>query len=200
MTVGNLMAIVQSNVKRMLAYSSIAHAGYLLVALAAGNAAGRSAILYYLLVYTLMNAGAFGVIAWLGRGLREERLTFESYRGLGYRYPFVSLAMAVFMFSLAGIPPTGGFLGKFFLFAAAVKAGYIPLVVIAVLNAVVSVFYYLRLVINLYMREADEPAEAAKAHPGLIAALVIALIGVLWLGVAPGGLLGVFDAAAVIGM
>src|SRR5690606_8927338 len=86
MTVGNLMAIVQSNVKRMLAYSSIAHAGYLLVALAAGNAAGRSAILYYLLVYTLMNAGAFGVIAWLGRGLREERLSFESYRGLGYRY------------------------------------------------------------------------------------------------------------------
>jgi len=200
MTVGNFMAIVQSNVKRMLAYSSIAHAGYLLVALAAGNAAGRSAILYYLLVYTLMNIGAFGVIAWLGRSGREERLTFESYRGLGYRYPFVSLAMAAFMFSLAGIPPTGGFLGKFFLFAAAVRAEYIPLVVIAVLNAVVSVFYYLRLVVNLYMREAEEPAEAGKAHPLLIAALVIALIGVVWLGVAPGGVLGAFNTAATAGM
>ncbi len=126
MTVGNFMALAQNNIKRMLAYSSIAHAGYILVALSAGNAAGQSAILYYLAVYTLMNIGAFAVISYLGRSNREERLSFESYRGLGYRYPFVSLAMAVFMFSLAGIPPTGGFLGKFYLFAAAVKAGYIP--------------------------------------------------------------------------
>jgi len=184
----------------MLAYSSIAHAGYLLVALAAGNAAGRSAILYYLLVYTLMNIGAFGVIAWLGRSGREERLTFESYRGLGYRYPFVSLAMAAFMFSLAGIPPTGGFLGKFFLFAGAVRAECIALVGITVVNGVFSVFYYLRLVVNLYMREAEEPAEAGKAHPLLIAALVIALIGVVWLGVAPGGVLGAFNTAATAGM
>ncbi len=200
MTVGNLLAITQGNIKRMLAYSSIAHAGYLLVALSAGNAAGQSAILYYLVVYTLMNAGAFGVIAWFGRSNREERLTFASYRGLGYRYPFASLAMAVFMFSLAGIPPTGGFLGKFYLFAAAVQAGQIPLVVIAVLNAVISVFYYTRLVVNLYMREAEEPLTAEKPHPALLAALLLALLGVLWLGVAPNGLMALFNRAALAAM
>jgi len=200
MTVGNLLAITQENTKRMLAYSSIAHAGYLLVALSAGNAAGQSAILYYLVVYTLMNAGAFAVIAWFGRSNREERLTFASYRGLGYRYPFASLAMAVFMFSLAGIPPTGGFLGKFYLFAAAVKAGQTPLVVIAVMNAVVSVYYYTRLVVHLYMREAEEPLEAEKLNPGLMAALLLALLGVLWLGVAPNGLMALFNAAALAAM
>ncbi|HNW58567.1 MAG TPA: NADH-quinone oxidoreductase subunit N [bacterium] len=200
MTIGNLLAITQNNIKRMLAYSSIAHAGYLLVALSAGNAAGQSAILYYLVVYTLMNAGAFGVLTWFGRNSREERLTFASYRGLGYRAPFASLAMAVFMFSLAGIPPTGGFLGKFYLFAAAVKAGLIPLAVIAVLNAVMSVFYYTRLVVQLYMREAEEPLATDKPHPAVVVALVIALVGVLWLGLAPNSLMEVFAAAALPAM
>jgi NADH-quinone oxidoreductase subunit N len=200
MTVGNLMALVQDNVKRMLAYSSIAHAGYLLVALTAGNGAGQSAILYYLVVYTLMNMGAFGVVSYFGRGSREERLTFDSYRGLGFRYPLASLAMAVFLFSLAGIPPTGGFLGKFYLFAAAVKAGHILLVVIAVLNSVVSVFFYTRLVVNLYMREAEEPLEAAKPHFALVTALVMAMLGVLWMGLAPNALMGIFTSAALVGM
>jgi NADH-quinone oxidoreductase subunit N len=200
MTVGNVLAIAQNNIKRMLAYSSIAHAGYLLVALAAGNAEGRSAILYYLAVYTFMNFGAFGVVAYFGKDARTEHLTFESYRGLGYRYPFAGLAMALCMFSLAGIPPTGGFLGKFYLFAAAVKADLIPLVVIAVLNAVIAVFYYMRLVVNLYMREAEEPVETAKPHYGLVAALVIAVAGVLLLGVAPNLVMGLFQTAALAGM
>ena len=200
MTVGNFMALAQENVKRMLAYSSIAHAGYLLVALSAGSAAGQSAILYYLLVYTLMNIGAFGVISYFGRSNREERLSFASYRGLGYSHPFAALAMAAFMFSLAGIPPTGGFLGKFYLFAAAVKADMIPLVVIAVLNAVISVYYYLRLVVNLYMRDAEEELIVDKPSAGLVAALLLALLGVIWLGVAPNSVVTLFNAAVVPGM
>jgi len=185
MTVGNLMALVQNNIKRMLAYSSIAHAGYLLVALIAVDSTPVAAILFYLLVYMFMNIGAFAVLSFMGKSDREERLNFESYRGLGYRHPFTALAVSVFMFSLAGIPPTGGFIGKFYLFSAAVHSGYITLVIIAVMNAVISVYYYLRLVVNLYMREAEGEITAPKPHWALLTALIIALFGVLWLGVWP---------------
>ncbi len=195
MTVGNLMAIVQNNVKRMMAYSSIAHAGYLLVGLIAANALATSAILYYLLVYTLMNIGAFAVISALGRSDRLERLRFEDYRGLGYRYPFVALTMTLFMVSLAGIPPTGGFLGKFYLFSAAVKSGYITLTVIAVLNSVVSVYYYLRLVVNMYMHEAEAEIVLDWPQHGLLAVLIISIIGVIWLGIAPEGIYTIFRQA-----
>jgi NADH-quinone oxidoreductase subunit N len=186
MTVGNLLALSQKNVKRMLAYSSIAHAGYLLVGLVAFNQAGSQAILYYLFVYTMMNMGAFGVISYMGESNQNERVDSEDYRGLGYRLPFASFCLAVFMFGLAGIPPTGGFVGKFFLFSAAVQQGYLGLVIVAVINSVISVYYYLRLVINLYMREGEASAPERNASPGLLLALTISVVMVLLLGVYPG--------------
>ncbi len=187
MTVGNVVAIAQNNVKRMLAYSSIAHAGYLLVAVVAGNSLGQTAVLFYLLVYTLMNLGAFGVISYLGSSNRQENLDIEDYRGLGYRFPFAGLAMTVFMLSLAGIPPTGGFVGKFYIFNAAIQAGYLWLVILGVLNSVISVYYYLRVVINLYMREPAHEVNVPKAGLGLSFALLLAVVGVLLIGIMPGG-------------
>jgi len=185
MTIGNILAIQQDNVKRMLAYSSIAHAGYLLVAMVAANESGQHAILYYLIVYTFMNLGAFGIISYFGYTNRQENLSFDDYSGLGYRHPFAALAMSIFMFGLAGIPPTGGFMAKFYVFSSAVNAGYIPLVVIGVLNSVISVYYYLRVVIHLYMREPERETQVGKAHLTMSVALLIAIAGVLYLGIMP---------------
>jgi len=198
MTLGNLAAVFQGNLKRMLAYSSIAHAGYLLAALAsvdpfAANPADNKAllsILFYLAVYTLMNAGAFGVLVYLNRqGFKAE--TLEDIRGTGWRYPLAGAAMAVFMFSLAGIPPTGGFMAKFYVFSAAVERGLISLAVIGVLNSAVSVYYYLRVTVQMYMREnesgAPQPALGRPLALGL--AVLSALAGVLYLGIRPACLL-----------
>jgi NADH-quinone oxidoreductase subunit N len=188
MVVGNLAAIVQSNLKRLLAYSSIAHAGYLLVALVAHNRLGASSFLFYLLAYTFMTLGAFGVVIAVGRrGEANERL--EDLAGLGYRHPFLAAAMAVFMFSLAGIPPTAGFVGKFYIFSAAVEAGYAWLAVVMALTSVISVYYYLRVTVAMYMW--DAPAGAPRPVPtGLLAlALLLAVIGVFQMGVYPGPLI-----------
>src|SRR5216117_3901223 len=155
MTVGNVTALLQSNVKRMLAYSSIAHAGYVLVAVTAGGQAGASAALFYLAVYSFMNLGAFGILALLGRE-QDERVLVADLAGLGFRQPVLGIAMTVFMISLGGIPPTAGFMGKVYVFGAALQAHLIPLVIVGVLNSVVSVFYYLRITVALYMSE--EPA------------------------------------------
>lgn len=193
MSVGNIVAIAQDNIKRMLAYSSIAHAGYLLVAVIAGNDMGQSAVLFYLLVYTFMNLGAFGIISYMGFSNKQENLNIEDYRGLGYKYPFAGLAMAIFMFSLAGIPPTGGFVGKFYIFNAAIQAGYVWLVIIGVLNSVISVYYYLRVVINLYMRDAEREVFVPKANLGLIFAIILAIVGVLQMGIMPSGLFEFFQ-------
>ncbi|MBI1797141.1 MAG: NADH-quinone oxidoreductase subunit N [Candidatus Eisenbacteria bacterium] len=182
MTVGNVTALLQTNVKRMLAYSSIAHAGYLLVAVVAGGLDGGSAALFYLAVYSFMNLGAFGVLALLGRGA-EERVTIKDLAGLGFRSPMLGLAMTVFMLSLGGVPPTSGFMGKVYLFSVAVKAGLIPLVIVGVLNSVVSVFYYLRVTVAMYMQEPGaEPVEIAWA-PSAAIAVVITLALTLWWGV-----------------
>jgi NADH-quinone oxidoreductase subunit N len=182
MTVGNVTALLQNNVKRMLAYSSIAHAGYLLIAVVAGGLEGGSAALFYLAVYSLMNLGAFGVLALLGRG-GEERVTIQDLAGLGSKSPVLALAMTVFMLSLGGIPPTAGFMGKVYLFSVAVKAGLIPLVVIGVLNSVVSVFYYLRVTVAMYMQEpAGEPVEVSWA-PSAAIAVIVTLGLTLWWGV-----------------
>ncbi|MHC4149321.1 MAG: NADH-quinone oxidoreductase subunit N [Planctomycetota bacterium] len=193
MTVGNVVAIAQNNIKRMLAYSSIAHAGYLLVGVIAGSDLGQSSVLFYLLVYTFMNLGAFGVISYLGYSNKEENLNIEDYRGLGYRYPFVALAMAVFMFSLSGIPPTGGFVGKFYIFSAAIQAGYVWLVIIGVINSVISVYYYLRVVVNMYMRESEREVMVPKASIGLSFALLFAMLAVLLMGVIPSSLFELFQ-------
>ncbi len=188
MTLGNLAAIRQDSVKRMLAYSSVAHAGYLLVgvaALGAGVASARPALLFYLAAYAATTLGAFAVAAWIGHA-GDERGRVDDWAGLARRRPAVALAMTLFLLSLAGVPPTGGFFGKFYLFAAAVeRAELIWLVVAAVLNSVVSVYYYLRVVVAMYFR--DRPEEAAgyrSPATGVVLALLAALV--LLLGVLPG--------------
>ena len=182
MTVGNVTALLQHNLKRMLAYSSIAHAGYVLVAVAAGGPEGASAGLFYLAVYALMNLGAFGLLSVLGRG-REERVLIADLAGLGFRQPFLALAMAVFMLSLGGIPPMAGFMGKVYVFSVALRAGLIPLVVVGVLNSVVSIYYYLRVTVALYMQEPQgEPVEISWSAPALTVVL-IAFALTLWWGV-----------------
>ncbi len=155
MTLGNVVAIAQENIKRMLAYSSIAHAGYILVGMVAGGEAANASILYYVLAYALMNMGAFAVVVLYGNK-GEENIYIEDYKGMGTRYPVLGAAMALFMFSLAGLPPTAGFMGKFYVFSAAVAKGYVWLVVIAVLNSLVSVYYYFRVTIKIYMQPAEK--------------------------------------------
>ena len=184
MTVGNVAAIVQPNIKRMLAYSSIAHAGYALVGMTAGTQAGQAAVLYYLLVYTFMNLGAFAVIILLVRN-GEEREQIDDLAGLGYARPALGLAMTLFMLSLGGIPPTAGFMGKFYLFRAAVEAQYYWLVIIAVLNAVVSMYYYLRVVIVTYRSEPGADLGATAPSTACAAALLVSALATLLLGVFP---------------
>jgi len=188
MTVGNITALLQTNVKRLLAYSSIAHAGYLLVAVVAGGLAGGSAALFYLAVYSLMNLGAFGVLALLGRE-QEERVMVSDLAGLGQRHPGLAAAMTVFMLSLGGIPPTAGFMGKVYVFGVAVDAGLVPLVIVGVLNSVVSIYYYLRITVVMYMREPQgEPVEVSWSAPAALATAVT--LGLtLWWGIQASGLL-----------
>ncbi|MBN2288625.1 MAG: NADH-quinone oxidoreductase subunit N [Candidatus Glassbacteria bacterium] len=196
MTLGNLAAIFQGSIKRMLAYSSIAHAGYLLVALASlspepGLAVQQRvllSLLYYLVVYTLMNVGAFGVLIYLERGGRPME-TLEQVRGTGYGYPVLGAAMAVFMFSLAGIPPTGGFMGKFYVFTAAIDRGLVWLAVIGVLNSAVSAYYYLRVTVQMYMRESEKSLPRIPFSIPLALALTVCFLGIFYLGVSPAGLL-----------
>jgi NADH-quinone oxidoreductase subunit N len=182
MTLGNLAAIRQESVKRMLAYSSIAHAGYLLVGVSAlgfGVASARPALIFYLMAYSAMTLGAFAVAAWVGRK-GDERLRVDDWSGLAKRRPALALAMTLFLLSLAGFPPTGGFFGKFYLFRAAVeRPELIWLVVAAVLNSVISVYYYLRIVVAMYFR--DRPEEF-KSYPSLATGVVLAFLVVLVIG------------------
>ncbi len=187
MTVGNVTAIAQQNIKRMLAYSSIAHAGYILVAVAAGGAAGTSSAIFYLLIYAFMNLGAFAVVIAASRG-GEERLDIRDYAGLARQRPVLAAVMALFMLSLAGFPPTAGFVGKLTIFQAAVQNGLTWLAVIAVLNSVVSVFYYARVIVFMYMQEPEGepwPAVAGEGRRMLALALGICVVGVLLLGILP---------------
>ncbi len=184
MTVGNVVALLQQNIKRMLAYSSIAHAGYLLVGLVSVRDGGGAALLFYLLAYTLMNLGAFAVVIAVGR-LGEPNEQLDDYAGLGFRYPLLGLAMTVFMLSLAGIPPLVGFAGKFYLFSAAVRAGFVGLAVIAVLNSVVSMYYYAGVLVRMFMTEGTVVIDAPATRPYLVATLLIAITGTVLLGVFP---------------
>jgi len=196
MTVGNVTALLQNNLKRMLAYSSIAHAGYLLIAVVTGGSDGASAALFYLAVYAVMNLGAFGVLTLLGRQ-QEERVTLGDLAGLGFRQPLLGLAMTFFMLSLGGIPPTAGFMAKVYLFGVAVKAGYVPLVIVGVLNSVVSVFYYLRVTVAMYMEEPPgEPVSVSWATPGVIA-LLACLALTLWWGLQAHALLDLAQRSVV---
>lgn len=184
MTVGNLGALTQRNIKRMLAYSSVAHAGYVLVALAAANEKGIAGGLFYLFAYTFMNIGAFAVVIALGKK-GEENLEISSYAGVGFRHPALGLAMTLFMISLAGLPPTAGFFGKFYIFSGAVEAGLISLAIIGVLNSLVSVYFYLGVVVNMYMRQPVGEAQGLTLSPFARAALVVTSIGTLYIGLAP---------------
>ncbi|HYB72411.1 MAG TPA: proton-conducting transporter membrane subunit, partial [Candidatus Sulfotelmatobacter sp.] len=183
----------QQNIKRMLAYSSIAHAGYVLVALASGrDALAASSALFYLVVYALMNLGAFAVIiALTERG--ERRLGIADFAGLASRHPLLGLAMAIFMFSLAGFPPTGGFMGKFYIFSAAVQAHQVVLAVVGVLTSVISVYYYLRVTVVMYMREPAAGPGPGTVTPGLVVAAAAAAVGTLYLGLFPAGWWGRWD-------
>lgn len=183
MVVGNVTAIAQSNVKRMLAYSSIAHAGYMLAGVAAGNAEGESGILFYLAAYTVMNIGAFGIVSFM-EGRYGTKLSFDDYAGLSVRRPFVAALMSVFMFSLAGIPPFAGFVGKYYVFLAAVEADLVWLAVVGVLTSLVSVYYYLRLVVVMYFREGEADLECRPSTAALISVTVAAFF-VLQIGVFP---------------
>ena len=188
MTVGNLGALSQRSIKRMLAYSSIAHAGYVLVALTAASEKGVAAALFYLLAYTFMNIGAFAIVILMGRK-GEENLDIAGYAGLGFRHPGLGLAMGLFMVSLAGLPPTAGFFGKFSIFSAAVESGYVGLTIIGVLNSLVSVYFYLGVVVNMYMtRPTDEQRVTFMPLPTR-AALLIASAATLYMGLAPSALL-----------
>jgi NADH-quinone oxidoreductase subunit N len=188
MTVGNLVALVQSNIKRMLAYSSIAHAGYLLVALVAGGSSGVTSILFYLVAYALMNLGVFAVMIAL-QGHERERLLLTDYAGLGWQRPVLAACMAVFMFSLAGIPPTAGFMGKLYIFSAALEGHYPGLAVIGVLNSVVSVYFYLRVIVIMYMSEAASTPPLVPASAAAVLAVLVSVLGTLHLGLFPASLL-----------
>ncbi len=186
MTIGNVVAISQRSVKRMLAYSSIAHAGYALMGVVAATREGGAALLFYLAVYACMNVGAFGVLLALGRrGEPNEHL--EDLAGVGFRQPLLGVAMLVFMLSLAGVPPTAGFAGKFYLFSAAIDAGWIWLAVLGVVNSVISVWYYLGVVVQMYMVEGTVQPASPFSRPCLLATIVLALIGTMAIGLFPGG-------------
>ena len=188
MVFGNLAAVRQENIKRLLAYSSIGHAGYILLGLAAmglGVSSAKPAVLFYLLSYTFTTLGSFGVVAWIGNR-NDERLFVDDWAGLGSSRPGVALAMTLFLLSLGGVPPTGGFFAKFYLFRAAIETPQLYwLVVLAVLTSVVSVYYYLRIVVAMYFRDPVRPLTPTDAPATKVALLVTALAVVL-LGVLPG--------------
>jgi NADH-quinone oxidoreductase subunit N len=187
LVVGNVMAVIQENIKRLLAYSSIAHAGYLLIGFVPGTAAGYSAVVFYLIAYLFMNLGAFGVVVALAnRGQDCERVS--SFAGLAQRRPGLAALMTLFMIALAGIPGTAGFTGKFLIFSAAVDAGHVWLAILGVLMSVVSVYYYLRLPVLMYMRDPTEEAtRTGSLGVGEIAVLAVCGIGVVYLGLFPNG-------------
>ncbi len=183
MTIGNLVAIVQRNIKRMLAYSSIAHAGYILIAIIASGFEGLASALFYLVAYTFMNVGAFAVVIALER--KEEGLELSDYAGLAARSPLLAAAMSLFMLSLAGFPPTAGFFAKFYVFSSAVQAGYTWLAVVGVLNSLVGVVYYVGVIVYMWMREPGAAPVRLNLSPALVLALVLAAWGTLQLGLLP---------------
>jgi len=184
MTVGNVVALVQTNIKRMLAYSAIAHAGYLLVAMASVVPEAGAAMLYYLLGYVVANLGAFGVVTALERRGESNDL-IQDYRGLAQRAPALAAAMAIFLLSFTGVPPLVGFVGKFYIFSGALQAGQVWLVLIAVLNSVMAAYYYIYIIVAMYMQEGGVSVSRMSLRPGLVATIMIALVATILIGVYP---------------
>jgi NADH-quinone oxidoreductase subunit N len=201
MFIGNLAGLVQTNVKRMLAYSSIAHAGYILVAFAASTDLGIAAVLFYLAAYVLMKVGAFLVVTHLGQQ-GEQRLAIQDYAGLGSKQPVLAACFSLFLLSLLGLPATAGFLGKFFAFQSALDAHSIHgtwiiwLVVIAAINSVIGAYYYLRVIIAMYFWAPSKDYVPAAVAPALSFALFVAAAGTLYLGLLPARVLVLAQSAA----
>jgi NADH-quinone oxidoreductase subunit N len=193
MLVGNLAALRQRNLNRLLAYSSIAHSGYILLAVLAGDGA---VLLFYLVVYLFMNAGAFSALVAMTRE-GKEYLDLDDFAGIGFKYPWIAASFAIFLFSLAGFPPTAGFLAKFYVFSAAVREGQAALVVIAVLATLVSVFYYLRVIVFMYMKPPLAEFDIETDQPALYLVVFLCMYGVIQLGIWPGHLLVLIRQAAV---
>jgi NADH-quinone oxidoreductase subunit N len=189
MTIGNFAALVQTDVKRMLAYSSIAHAGYILVAMTARSEDGVAAAMFYLAAYVLMNIGAFAVVGYIS-GKGEKYLKIQDLAGLGVKQPMVAAALTIFMLSLIGVPLTAGFFGKFYIFKAALESRLVWLAVLGLLNSAVGAYYYLRILVVMYMQEPGEAVSALEPMPlGLKAAIIAPMAGVLLLGIFPAALL-----------
>jgi len=198
MTVGNFAALTQSNIKRLLAYSSIAHAGYVLVALAARSQIGTAAAMFYLAAYALMNIGAFAVVTHLA-GKGERFLRVDDFAGLAARQPFTAALLTIFLLSLIGVPLTGGFFGKFYIFKAALQSNLVWLTVLGLLNSAVAAYYYLRILVVMYMHEPSEAVTLAEPlGAGMTAALVLPALGTFFLGVAPSAVLNFAVQAAVL--
>jgi NADH-quinone oxidoreductase subunit N len=199
MTIGNLVAIVQNNVKRMLAYSSIAHAGYALVGFVAAGAASDAsrrtealaAVAFYMLTYAVMNLGAFAVVTMIAR-TGDRRTEVEDYNGIGFRAPVLSFALSLFLLSMLGLPLTAGFMGKIMVFRSALDMGYYALVIIGVINTAVSAYYYLRLIIVMFFRERTTEWSAPTVPVSIAVALVITVLGTFYLGLFPGRILDAF--------
>lgn len=200
MTIGNVVAIVQNNVKRMLAYSSIAHAGYALVGFVAAGAApspeersaAMSAVAFYLLTYAVMNMGAFAVVTLIARR-GDRRTNVDDYNGLGFASPVLAFSLSLFLLSLLGMPLTAGFMGKIVVFSAALRQGYVWLVVIGVLNTAISAYYYLRLIIVMFFRDRTTDLEVPRVPASAALALVLTIAGVFYLGIFPGRVMSAFQ-------
>ncbi len=188
MILGVVAGVAQRNVRRMLAYSSVAHAGYLLMGMVSGNDTGKGAILFYLLIYALTSIGAFGVTALVAtREQTNDQLS--DYAGLSKRQPLLAFLMTIFLLSLGGFPPTAGFIGKWYLFGAAVSAGSYTLAIIGVLTSVISVFFYLRVVVMMYMSDETSTAPVTQPSPASVFALAVPLVATFYLGILPTRLL-----------
>ena len=184
---GNLGAIMQTNIKRMLAFSSISHAGYILMAVIAKNSLGASSLLFYMLAYAFTTFGIFGIIILLGRK-GEENLEIENYSGLAYRHPILALSMTVFLLSLGGLPPFAGFIAKFYIFSAAIQEGLVTLVIIAVLNSAISFYYYLKVVVFMYMKEPEAEFQISLT-PLTLFVVFIGVFVTINMGIFPGSII-----------
>jgi NADH-quinone oxidoreductase subunit N len=188
MTLGNIGALVQQNVKRLLAYSSIAHAGYLLMAFAAAKQVGISAAIFYAASYAAMNVGAFAVVSHFA-STGEKYVTLDDYAGLGRRSPLLAAILTIFLLSLIGIPVTGGFFAKFYVFSAALQSNLVGLTIIGVINSAIAAYYYLRVIVYMYMRDERVETPVARIPASLGVGLAISLIATIYLGVLPGRVL-----------
>ncbi|MBI4454482.1 MAG: NADH-quinone oxidoreductase subunit N [Acidobacteria bacterium] len=199
MFLGNIAALSQSNIKRLLAYSSIAHAGYLLIGFVSRSRFGVEAILFYTLSYALMNLGAFTVVQLISRQ-GDNRVLLHDYVGLGTRHRWLAVSLSLFLFSLAGIPATAGFMGKLFLFSAAAQSGLYWLVVLAVINSAIAVYYYIRIIVLMFMREPEAKEETIRIPLGALAVITVAALGTLVLGIFPTIFMQAAEAATVAGI